>query len=303
MYPNLFTLPSWVPILGGEPITSFGMMMFLAFLSASVVMRPLLREKGIDPEKAWDIIFMGVIGGIVGAKLYYVTLNWRDTAAAPLRMIFSRGGMVWYGGFFGATLLILWEIRRQKLPLGRMADVVGAALPLGYAVGRVGCFLVGDDWGAPTDLPWGIRFPRGTPPTTVASLERNFGIAVDPALVQKYGDVIPVHPTQLYEVGLSLLIFALLWKLHRHRHRDGWLFMLWLVLAGGERFFVEIFRAKDDRFLGPMTVAQLISLGLIGVGAWGLARLSPAAAATEASAPPAGAAGRKSRSERRRAKA
>ena len=298
MYPNLFTLPDWVPILGGEPITSFGMMMFLAFLSAAMVMRPLLTEKGMDPEKAWDIIFMAVIGGIIGAKLYYVTLNWRDTAAAPLRMIFSRGGMVWYGGFLCATALIVWEIRRQKLPLGRMADVIGVALPLSYAVGRIGCFLVGDDWGLPTDLPWGIKFPRGTPPTTVASIERSFGITVDPALIQKYGDVIPVHPTQLYEVGLSLIIFAVLWGMRRHRHRDGWLFMLWLVLAGAERFLVEIFRAKDDRFLGPMTVAQAISLGLVAVGAWGVVRLAPAA---PAGATPGGSA--KSRAERKRARA
>lgn len=297
MYPNLFTLPDWVPFLGGEPITSFGVMMFLAFLSAAFVLRRTLAEKGIDPEKAWDVVFMGVIGGIVGAKLYYVLLNWESTVQAPLRMIFSRGGMVWYGGFFGATALIVWEIRKQKLPIGRMADAIGCALPIGYAVGRVGCFLVGDDWGRPTDLPWGIKFPQGTPPTTVASL-REFGVTVDPALVQKFGDVLPVHPTQLYEVGISLAIFALLWGMRKHGHRDGWLFMLWLVCAGCERFFVEIFRAKDDRFLGPMTIAQVISLGLIAFGAWGLARLAPAPVAADG--PPGE---RKSRAERRRARA
>jgi len=147
------------------------------------------------------------------------------------------------------------------------------ALPLGYGVGRIGCLLVGDDWGRPTDLPWGIAFPLGTPPTTVASIQQAFGITVDPALVLKYGNVIPVHPTQLYEIGLSALIFFLLWRLKGHLHRHGWLFMLWLVMAGLERFVVEFFRAKDDRFLGPLTVAQVISIGLVVVGVWGLGRL------------------------------
>ena len=301
MYPNLFTLPDWVPFLGGEPITSFGVMMFLSFLAAAYVIRPGLIEKGIDPEKAWDIVFMGVIGGIGGAKIYYVLLNWEQTAAAPMQMIFSRGGMVWYGGFFGATALIVWEIRKQKLPIGKMADVIACALPVGYAVGRIGCFLVGDDYGRPTDLPWGMAFPNGTPPTTVAVLQREFGVTVDPALIQKYGDVIPVHPTQLYEVGLSVLIFAVLWSMRKHGHRDGWLFGLWLIFAGSERFFVEIFRAKDDRFLGPMTVAQVISLGLIAVGVWLMVKLSPGA--TGAAQAGSGQGKAKSRGERRRARA
>ncbi|MHC4925409.1 MAG: prolipoprotein diacylglyceryl transferase [Planctomycetota bacterium] len=273
MLPILFTIPAWVPLIGGAPITSFGVMMFLAFLVGGFTMRPIMKEKGMDPERSWDVVFMGVIGDIVGAKLYYVLLNWQDTAADPFGMIFSRGGMVWYGGFLGATALIVWDTRRAGLPLGVMADIVAAPLALSYAVGRVGCFLVGDDWGRPTDLPWGIAFPEGTPPTTVAAIERAYGITVDPALIEKYGNVIPVHPTQLYEVGLSLVFFAVLWRLRSHLHRAGWLFMLWLILAGGERFLVEIVRVKDDRFLGPLTIAQFISMVLVGVGIWGMMRL------------------------------
>ena len=197
---------------------------------------------------------MAVIGGIVGAKLYYVLLNWRQTAVDPLGMIFSRGGMVWYGGFIGATALVVWDIRRSKLPLGRMADVIAAPLALSYAVGRIGCFMVGDDYGRPTALPWGIAFPNGTPPTRVAVIEREFGDPGRPcAESNQFGNVVPVHPTQLYEVALSTLIFFVLWRLGGHRHSAGWLFMLWLVLAGAERFVVEIFRAKDDRFFGPLT--------------------------------------------------
>ncbi|MFC1661491.1 prolipoprotein diacylglyceryl transferase, partial [Gemmatimonadota bacterium] len=131
----------------------------------------------------------------------------------------------------------------------------------------------GDDWGRPTGSWVGIRFPQGIPPTRVDIIEREFGLTVDPELVAQYGEIVPVHPTQLYEIGLSLLIFLFLWSIRRHRHARGWLFMLWLSLAGAERFFVEFFRAKDDRFFGPLTLAQAISLGLVVVGIVGMSRL------------------------------
>ena len=155
-----------------------------------------------------------------------------------------------------------------------MADVGAPALAIAYAVGRVGCFMVGDDWGRPTDLPWGIRFPEGSPPTHVTIIEQQFGIEVDPALIAKYGDIVPVHPTQLYEVGLSTLIFFALWRLRTHRRQVGWLFMLWMMLAGLERFLVEFLRAKDDRFLGVFTLAQVLSLALVVAGLVGMSKLS-----------------------------
>jgi len=274
LYPNLFRFPEWLPLLGGEYVTSFGVMMFFSFLVAGLIGKAEMERKGFDGEKIWDMVFMAVIGGIVGAKLYYVLLNWPQLVADPLRMIFSRGGMVFYGGFLGATALVVWEVKRSKLPVRQMADVTAPALVLAYAVGRIGCFLVGDDWGRPTDLPWGIRFPQGTPPTSVAVIEREFGIQVDPELVERFGQVVPVHPTQLYEVALSTLIFLLLWRLRKHDRQPGWLFMVWLALAGAERFLVEFFRAKDDRLLGPFTIAQLISLVLLGIGTWWALRLS-----------------------------
>lgn len=274
MYPVIFELPDWLPFIGGEAVTSFGVFMLLAFLTGGYILRAEMRRLDEDPEKAWDLVFMAVIGGIIGAKAYYVLLNWDRTMADPVGMILARGGLVWYGGFILATVLVIWEIRRQKLPLPKMADAVAPALALAYAVGRVGCFMVGDDWGRPTDSWVGIAFPRGAPPTRVDIIERDFGIAVDPALIERYGQIVPVHPTQLYEVGMSTLIFFVLWKLRGQPRVAGWLFMLWLVLAGIERFVVEFFRAKDDRFLGPLTVAQVISVAIMVVGAVGMARLS-----------------------------
>jgi phosphatidylglycerol:prolipoprotein diacylglycerol transferase len=272
MYPVLFELPDWLPVLGGAPITSFGVFMLFAFITAGYVMRAEMGRKGYDPEKAWDFVFWAVIGGILGAKVYFIFLNYPRLLTDPAGLIFARGGLVWYGGFVLATVLVLWEMRRSKLPLPPMLDSSAPALALAYAVGRMGCFLVGDDWGRPTDSWVGIAFPNGIPPSRVDIIERDFGITVDPALVEKYGQVVPVHPTQLYEVGLSTLIFFVLWTIRDHRRGHGWLFALWLVLAGFERFLVEFLRAKDDRFFGLLTLAQILSLGMVAVGVAGLMR-------------------------------
>jgi phosphatidylglycerol:prolipoprotein diacylglycerol transferase len=273
MLPNLFRIPEWIPLLGGQQITSFGVMMLLAFLAAAAVHRSETRRLGGDPETTWDLLFLAVVGGILGAKIYYMLLNYPQLVRDPMSLVFARGGLVWYGGFLGGLGLVVWQIRRKGLPLAQQADMIAPGLALAYGVGRVGCFLVGDDWGRPTGSWVGIAFPNGAPPTRVDIIEREFGIQVDPELVSRFGDIVPVHPTQLYEVGLSLLIFFLLWSIRKHGHAKGWLFMGWLALAGAERFLVEFFRAKDDRFFGFLTLAQVISLALVAVGLIGLARL------------------------------
>lgn len=269
MYPVLFELPAWLPLLGGSPVTSFGATMFLAFLVAGYLIRSELGRLGENRERAWDMVLMAVVGGIVGAKLYYVLLNNDRLAADPTGMLFGRGGLVWYGGLMGGAALVLWEIRRRGMPVLRTADVVAPSLALSYGIGRIGCFLVGDDWGRPTSSWVGITFPNGAPPTTVANIE-GLGIAVDPELVERYGDVVPVHPTQLYEIGLSTLVFLVLWRLRLRGLPAGHLFFLWMCLAGAERFLVEFLRAKDDRFFGVFTLAQLFSVVGVAIGVVGL---------------------------------
>ena len=279
MYPNLFHLPEWFPIGAGAPITSFGVMMLAAFLVAGYVLKIELERQGQPSDAAGDLLFWAVIGGIAGARLYYMLLNYDRLAADPLGMIFAREGMVWYGGLLLAAALVLRRIHKVGLPMGRTVDAAAPALAIAYAVGRLGCFLVGDDYGRPTDSWVGIAFPDGVPPTTAANLSAHFGIEIDPAMVERYGEVLPVHPTQLYETGMSTVIFLILWSLRSHRHRPGWLLALWLVLASAERFFVEIFRAKDDRFFGLLTLAQVISIILAGVGVAWMMKLRRAKAA------------------------
>ena len=261
MYPELFTLT--LPVLGEFTITSFGVMMALAFLSGYMVLRAETARLGAGRELAADMLLGALIGGIVGAKIYYVLLYWDRTAVDPLGMIFSRSGLVWYGGFIGGLIGVMWVLRRRPVAPGLGVDAIAPALPLAYGIGRIGCFLVGDDYGRPTESWVGIAFPNGLPPTTAGNL-RGFGADVDPSIPDS--QVLAVHPTQLYETGLSLIIFFLVWRLRRHPHVQGWLFGMWLAMAAVERFVIEVFRAKDDRFFGGFTLAQVISVLMFAGG-------------------------------------
>ena len=251
--------------LGSFTITGFGIMMMVAFLVAGWAYAREVERAGTDPAIAWDIVVASVIGGLAGAKIYYAILVGRGDA------LLSRGGLVWYGGFIGAVLLSLGYLAWKRLKVAPLADLVAAPLAAGYSLGRVGCFLVGDDYGRPTDVPWAMAFPRGAPPTTVQSLREQFGVQLPPDLPPSH--VLAVHPTQLYEAALAFGIFWLLWRRRQHRHAAGGLFALYLVLIGAERFVVEMVRVKDDRFLGPFSLAQAIAVAVMATGALLLVRL------------------------------
>src|SRR5437763_6186081 len=163
----------------------------------------------------------------------------------------------------GGAIACSFVIVRNRVDFPVAADAAAPSLAIGYAIGRIGCFLVGDDYGAPTNGWWGIAFPKGSPPTTAYAL-REFGVRVNPAIPDEA--VLKVHPTQIYESLSAFVMFLILMRLESRPHRKGHAFALFLILLGVERFLVEIVRAKDDRFLGPFTVAQLISVILVIVG-------------------------------------
>ena len=241
----------------GFTITGYGLMMMVGFLAAGWVMQKELRRRGFNVDYSADIVVAGVIGGILGAKLWYVALT------GDPRALLSRGGLVWYGGFIGGFTAVFLQGVWKKVPTRFTMDLTAPALALGYGLGRVGCFLVQDDYGMPTTLPWGMKFPLGLPATTAANL-RALGAHVPPDVPAD--EVLAVHPTQLYEVAAMLLVFWVLWRLRTHKHGVGWLFGLYLMLGGIERFLVEFLRAKDDRFLGMFTLAQAASVGLVTIG-------------------------------------
>jgi phosphatidylglycerol---prolipoprotein diacylglyceryl transferase len=259
------TVYPFVIHLGPLEITGYGLMMMVAFLMGGWLITLELRRRGLSEDYAADAVAAAVVGGIIGAKLWYVALN------QDLGSLFSRGGLVWYGGFIGGTIAVIVNGWRLGVPLRWTMQLVAPALAAAYALGRVGCFLVNDDYGRPTAVPWGMKFPRGLPPSTAGNMEKLFGIPVpagtDPSTV------LAVHPTQLYETAIMLGVFMVLWRLRRSGYPIGWLFGVYLVCAGVERFLIEILRAKDDRYLGPFTLAQLTSVVLILIGATIVVRL------------------------------
>jgi phosphatidylglycerol:prolipoprotein diacylglycerol transferase len=252
------TVYPFVVQLGPLEITGYGLMLMVAFLMGGWLIARQLREDQLRVDYAADIVAAAVIGGIIGAKLWYVGLTGDPDA------LFSRGGLVWYGGFIGGALAVILNGWRLGVPLRWTMQLTAPALAAAYALGRVGCWLVNDDYGRPTDLPWGVKFPAGLPPSTAGNLHTLFGVPVPPGIDPSA--VLAVHPTQLYEVAAMLLAFAVLWRLRKSPRPVGWLFGLYLVFAGVERFLVEIVRAKDDRFLGPFTLAQLTSVILVVLG-------------------------------------
>lgn len=242
--------------IGPVSISPFGVMLMLAFLAAAwQLSRGLVRTGAGDSEDAWAITWAAVLGGIIGAKAYYAMLyqDWR--------LLFSRAGLVWYGGFVLGAILVLWVVRRRQLPVAGTLDATALALALGYAIGRIGCFLVGDDYGVPSDLPWAMAFPVGLPPTTAWNLEQAFGVAVPAGAAPD--TLLRVHPTQLYETFTVLLIWGLGLLLLRRGVRRGTVALTTVALLAVERFGVEFLRAKDDRFLGGLTLAQGISLAVL----------------------------------------
>ena len=243
--------------VGPLEITGFGIMMMAAFLVGGWLLARQLREQKLNEDYAGDIVFGAVIVSIIGAKLWYVGLHGPDS-------LFSRGGLVWYGGFLGGCLGVTLASLRRGVPVRFTAQLVAPVLPAAYAIGRVGCFMVGDDYGVATSVPWAVKFPQGIPPTTASGLAQ-FGFPV-PAGASPT-DIFAVHPTQLYEVAIMVPVFMLLWH---WRRKAGWgtgaLFGLYLVFAGLERFAVEFLRAKDDRFFGGLTLAQVTSVAIVAIG-------------------------------------
>jgi phosphatidylglycerol:prolipoprotein diacylglycerol transferase len=235
MYPILFEF-------FGFPISTFGVMMAVGFLVSAWIVARRLGEYGLDPEFSSTILIYAMIGGVLGSKLYFAIDESLRSGHPFLDLLLSRAGITWYGGLIGGTLLVTLATHFHGLSTRVVASCVATAAPFGQACGRIGCFLVGDDYGRPTDLPWGIAFPLGAPPTDV-----------------------PVHPTQLYEVAWLLLIGSLLW---RRRRASRFLFGEYLVAAAVGRFAIEFLRVNQPLALG-FTQPQWIAIGLFTLGACG----------------------------------
>ena len=226
--------------IGSLEITSFGVMVALGALVGLWVFRRELSRAGL-PDAALDAAVYGLVGGLLGAKLLYVFEHLDE--GSFLSLFLDRGGMSWFGGFVGGLAAGYATIRVKRWPVIAVLAAATPALAIGQMLGRIGCFLVGDDYGSPTSLPWGVAFPRGLPPTT----DR-------------------VHPTQLYE---AIFLAGFAWVLIRWRRRglsDRTVLGRYLLVAGGFRFLLEFVRV-NTRVAGPLTVAHFFALAVALLGA------------------------------------
>jgi len=231
--------------IGPLTLQTFGLSFALAFVAAGIVLARRFTELGKSPDWAYEMVFVALIGGIVGARLDFLIQNWSEVSDDLLGNLFSGSGLVWFGGVIGGALAVVLWARWRGFTGWSIADIAAAPLALGYAIGRIGCQLSGDgDYGIPWDGPWAMAYPEGT-------------VATD----------IPVHPTPIYETLAVGLIAYFLWR-NRDRFTVGMLFACYLVATGLERFLIEFIRRNDDLALG-LTQAQLISLAMIVFGgAW-----------------------------------
>jgi len=208
--------------IGPLSIHSYGMMLAVGFLVGAWLLRRDLRRWHLPEDLADRTAVAAMIGGIVGAKLYFALVEApSEFWAHPLATLFSGAGLTFYGGLAGAIILLLWVFRRARVSVVHMADLIAPIIVLGYGFGRVGCFLSGDgDYGPPTSLLWGMSFPHGTVPTTLH-----------------------VHPTPLYEIILMWGGFAFLWFWLRRRNPPrGVMTGAAFLVMGVERVVTEFWR-------------------------------------------------------------
>lgn len=232
MYPVLFRI-------GEFEATSFGALVAVGALVGLWLFRRELRRASL-PDGAVDTGVAGVAGGLVGAKLLWVVEHLGEEPFTGL--LLSRGGMSWFGGFAGGLLAGLWLMHRRRLPVIAVLAAATPGLAIGHAIGRVGCFLVGDDYGRPSNLPWAVAFPKGLPPTTP-----------------------PVHPTQLYEMAALLPVAFLLVRWRRQGRPNRFVLGAYLSIAGALRFLIEFIRVNERVALG-LSVAHFASLAVTAVG-------------------------------------
>lgn len=250
----------------------FGLILVLGVSLAFLVFkRDIIRQEeagylpqGVLSSRIVEYAFVTLFFGFLFARIFHILDNFGEFLDDPKRMIFSRGAFSMLGGTLAGTAASYFYFKRFRIPGRRAMDSMGIGLMIGYAVGRMGCQVSGDgDWGSPANL---AAKPSWLPEWFWAqTYEGNIA-----------GKFIPepgVYPTPIYEFLICLLLFAVLWKLRAHRFAAGWLFALYFVLAGAERFMIEFIRVNPrTEFLGlELSQAQFISIGMMIAGVTGLA--------------------------------
>lgn len=234
--------------LGPIQIRFYGLMYVVAILVGYFLVKSEVRRKGINltPDEVMNLIFWIVLGGIIGARIYYVVFNWEyywpDWKEIPA---IWHGGLAIHGGILGGLLGGYIYTGIKRVPFLRVSDSVAPSLILGQAFGRFGNFMNGDAHGLPTQMPWGVVFPPGS----IAG--------------QQFPQT-ALHPTMLYEMAINLAIFFFLWKIRKRPAKDGFIISLYLILYSAGRFIVSFYRA-DSLMIGELRVAHLISVLIVAI--------------------------------------
>jgi len=224
-------------------IPTYAVCLFLASLLIASVSGREARRLGLPVARFYGMGFFMSIAALAGAHLLFVAFHYRDYLADPWRFVnVFRGGLVYYGGLVGGLAVACYYPGRHGFSWRAGLYALAVGLPLGVSLARVGCFLGGCCYGRHSDLPWAVNYPL-----------RSFGVTL------------PLHPVQLYESFLLLVVFAMVYALRRRKRFDGQVMLTCLFLASWVRFGVEFFRAPID-YRGPdfwgMPLTQIFALFL-----------------------------------------
>jgi len=235
---------------GSFYLPTYGVLVAIAFLTALWIAGKLGRLQGLNREAIMNLGIYCALAGIIGAKLLMLALDpyYRKNPAEILTLSTLQSAGIWYGGFIAALVFAFFYMRREGLPFLKTSDVFAPGLAIGHAIGRVGCFAAGCCYGKPTHLPWAVTF------TNADANGAPLGI--------------PLHPTQLYEALIELLICLVLYQLARRPHKQGTIIALYLILSAIARFSVEFVRAHDaaNPLGGPFSLEQWISVAVCITG-------------------------------------
>ena len=222
--------------IGGLTVYSYGVMLAVGFIVATLVARYRFQQQYKNPDIILDFVLAAVVGGILGARLFYVIGNWSEFSG-HLGKIFTinMSGLVFYGGLILGLALVVVVGLWKKVRFWSIMDLAGLCVPLALAFGRVGCFLNGCCYGKPTSLPWGVTFPTAVP-------------------------MVARHPTQIYELILDLGLFAFLWWKKDSFQREGTAFWVFALGYGAIRFGMEFLRDHTTAHAG--LAFQMMSLAL-----------------------------------------
>ncbi len=249
--------------LGPITLRAYGLCMALGFLFGWQAAARLCRRTGQDADRLTSLLTWMMLSSVAGARAAYVMEHWTAEFSGNLSAIIrvDQGGLMFYGGFITAAVVLLLHAFLQKQNLFAITDLVLTVVPLGHAFGRVGCFLHGCCYGKLTTSCIGVCFPRHSP----AWWDQLH--AVPPLIAQDAAESMPVIPTQLFESAANALLFVALYRLYPRRHRQrGLITGCYLVGYATLRFMIEYLRGDPRMAVGPFSISQTISIGLLVLG-------------------------------------